>query len=613
MDGMTDFDVVICGGGLAGLTLARQLKLELPELSVAVTDRLAAPLPEAAFKVGESSIELGTYYFGQVLKLEKYFRERHLPKLGLRFFMGNSQARIETRSETGPGLFPPVPSYQIDRGRLENDMRQLIREMGVALYEGTVVDDIILGEGDTKHHVKCRRKSDETGFYLSGRWVIDALGRRRLLQTKLGLKRTHDHQASAAWWRYAGRVDVNDMSKDPKWLAGSVEGRYFSTNHLMDTGYWVWLIPLGSGSTSIGIVTDEAIHPQAGYGKSHAQALEWLRVHEPALWDFINDREPLDFHSYKNYSYASAQVFSHRRWSCVGEAGFFLDPLYSVGSDFIAVNNTITVEMIRRDRVGQLTEELVINFNALILDILFPIYLDYYRGTYRVFGHPQIFTPKLTWDTALYWSYMYQLYVQGLIYQPSEELFALGQKYRELNERIQQLFIDWSDAAPPRPICVRGDMTRMRFLQLLHLDLAARRNPQWTMEVSRTNLDRFEELAQVLFWQAVKECYPGHEILKRQPWVNAWRIRLAPETWLDEGLFEPETVSRSLKSMADNFSGIFAAQNLRELLLYEFPYRLLHWSKGFAYYYIVPIIHRIIFVNKPALWVRKLLIKDYPS
>ena len=64
MTDSSDFDVVICGGGLAGLTLARQLRLELPQLSVAVIDRLASPLPEAAFKVGESSIELGTYYLG---------------------------------------------------------------------------------------------------------------------------------------------------------------------------------------------------------------------------------------------------------------------------------------------------------------------------------------------------------------------------------------------------------------------------------------------------------------------------------------------------------------------------------------------------------------------
>ena len=613
----SDFDVVICGGGLAGLTLARQLRLELPELSVAVVDRLASPLPEAAFKVGESSIELGTYYFGQVLQLAPYFRRRHLPKLGLRFFMGQSQDPLVARPETGIDLFPPAPSYQIDRGRLENDLRQFVAEMGVTLFEGTSVESVELGQGETAHTILCRRRAKQPGgeadsFMLKARWVVDALGRRRLLQSQLGLKLEHEHRASAAWWRYRGRIDIDVLGRQggQVWRGKHVEDRYYSTNHLMGAGYWVWLIPLGSGATSVGIVADDDIYPHNTYGKSYSQALDWLQAHEPALWEFIRDEPPLDFLSLKRYSYASAQVFSHQRWSCVGEAGFFLDPLYSVGSDFIATTNTITVELIRRDRAGILTESAVEDYNRLVLKNLYPIFLSYYQGMYHTFGHAQVFTSKHAWDIAVYWAWMYQLYVQGLLLHPTAEVFDLGERYQELNARVQKLCSDWAEKAPPRALYLRGDLFRMRLMQLLYMDLSARRSPAQALEVARKNLARLEELAVVLFWQAVAECYPDQPVLKSKPWVNVWHMTLNQDKWEEAGVFEPATRPQRLGSISDNFSGMFAPQGLRERLVIELPYRMFHWGHGFFSYRVVPLIQRLIWANKPAMWVRAAFTRD---
>jgi flavin-dependent dehydrogenase len=150
-------DVVICGGGLAGLTLARQLKIELPALSVVVIDRLARPLPEAAHKVGEATSELAAHYFGNVLQLENHLTQRHYLKMVLRFFLGDARGRFEHRPEIGPSLYPPLPTWQLDRGRLENDLRQLVMEIGVQLLEDTAVDDIRLADGDDPHVVLCRR------------------------------------------------------------------------------------------------------------------------------------------------------------------------------------------------------------------------------------------------------------------------------------------------------------------------------------------------------------------------------------------------------------------------------------------------------------------------
>ena len=110
------YDVVICGAGLAGLTLGRHLRVTLPDLSVCLIDKSSRPLPTAAFKVGESTIEIASFYLGDVLQLTSYFDNAHLTKLGLRYFYGDSMKPFHTRPELGLSKFPPVDAYQIDRG-----------------------------------------------------------------------------------------------------------------------------------------------------------------------------------------------------------------------------------------------------------------------------------------------------------------------------------------------------------------------------------------------------------------------------------------------------------------------------------------------------------------
>lgn len=52
---LDQYDVAILGGGMAGLTLALQLKKARPAIRVLVVEKQQHPVPETAHKVGESS------------------------------------------------------------------------------------------------------------------------------------------------------------------------------------------------------------------------------------------------------------------------------------------------------------------------------------------------------------------------------------------------------------------------------------------------------------------------------------------------------------------------------------------------------------------------------
>ena len=81
------YDVAVLGGGLAGLTIAIQLKRERPDTRVLVTDKRTEPAPEAAFKVGESSVEIGAYYYREMIGMRDHLEKYQQRKLGLRFFL----------------------------------------------------------------------------------------------------------------------------------------------------------------------------------------------------------------------------------------------------------------------------------------------------------------------------------------------------------------------------------------------------------------------------------------------------------------------------------------------------------------------------------------------
>ena len=447
------YDVAILGGGLAGLTLARQLLLKRPGTSVAVVEKRSFPVAETTHKVGESTVEIGAHYFGEELRLKKHLTDHQLPKFGLRFFFKDAHQSLAEGTEVGGSEFFSAPSYQVDRGRLENHLAETVIELGGTIWSGARLREVNLEKSsDSSEDHRVTVLQDGIERTIKSRWVVDASGRASFLKRKLGLSEDLHHDINAVWFRIDETIQIDGWCDDPNWktLTGKVPRRWLSTNHLMGEGYWVWLIPLATGSTSVGIVADPKVHALRNFN-SFEKAMAWLEEHEPECFDSIHPhREKMqDFLAIKKMSRGAKQVFSVDRWGMTGEAAAFLDPFYSPGSDFIAIGNTMIGKLIEEDLDGNSIEHLAPTLQSVFLT-LFQNNLLTYRDQYPLFGNPRIMALKFVWDYAVYWGFPALLYFNGKLTDVGfiQSLAKGVEDIRDMNLRMQKFFRDWYNADP---------------------------------------------------------------------------------------------------------------------------------------------------------------------
>lgn len=558
----TDVDVAICGGGFAGLLLARQMRLQNPEATVAVIDRLTRPLPEAAFKIGESTVELASYYMRDILKMADYMDQAHLRKLGLRFFFSDDKdnADVAGRPEYGLSNFATKPSYQIDRGRFENDLRDMIVADGAQLMEGTRILGVEINEGEAPHVVTYQREGEEPQT-MTARWVIDASGRKQMIQRQLGLSKRREADHNAVWFRVDGEFNVDDLvpASDTAWH-DRVPGRkrWFSTNHFVGNGYWVWIIPLASGKTSIGIVADQNYHPLETF-QTRPRALEWLARHEPALARHLENFELLDFGAIKNYSHTSSRVFSADGWACIGDAGVFADPMYAPGADLVAFACCCTSWLVAEDMAGRLTPAMAEEKSRFIIT-LGELLTRSLQVNYHILGNPQAMATKLFWDITAGWAFVQPL-MFGQTFLDSEKHAKIREASKNfffMSLQMNTLFSDWRDKG-------KG-ILNFDFIDYLEVpeiramrerNLIPNKSIEDLVEDQHLNMRLMEDMTLVMFKMAVADCLPDHAHKLEGRWLNPFAISLNPDEWEERGLFKPRSEPRDLSYLTDPLYAMF--------------------------------------------------------
>ncbi|HEY8428928.1 MAG TPA: hypothetical protein VIL20_11165, partial [Sandaracinaceae bacterium] len=359
------------------------------------------------------TVDVAGKYLTKRLGLSSYLYQHHLPKNGLRFFFDREDrsAPLERLSEIGSTGLVPFPAFQIDRARFEADLLAMNAADGVDVRIGPRVAGV---RTDGAMHEIALTEDGRATDGARARWVIDATGRASILARQKGLRVPAPLEHAAVWGRFTGVTDIDDYGPPAFRERVRHTARMLSTNHLCYPGYWIWLIPLGRGVTSVGVVMQRehfspAMRTEEGF-------LAFLRAHRAAA-ELLERAEPIDVMSYDRLAYGTKRFADAReRWALTGEAAAFTDPLYSPGADFIALENDWITDLVRRDLAGEseasLAERAALYESALALRYESTLLL--YDGLYGTLGSFELFASKWDLDLACYLNLWVEPYVLDL-------------------------------------------------------------------------------------------------------------------------------------------------------------------------------------------------------
>ncbi len=456
-------DVVILGGGLAGLTLARHLLRETDRRILLLERRRSLPSPHQ--KVGESSVQLAGHYLSKVLDLEEHLLCNHFMKYNLRFYWktaGRANDRFEDYCQSYIRPFSNIPSYQLDRNVLEAHLLASNRadprftcELGVSAL------DVELSAGD-RHRVGYRRGGEARAVRAD--WVVDTTGRSKLLTRRLGMTRSNPIRHGAFFWWVEGLVDIDKLTDaSPREIRLKRDRRHqghlplwLATNHFCDEGLWFWVIPL-QGKTSLGLVYDRGVVDRDDVF-SVARATDWVCRRFPLFARDLPHRKVLDFGGLPDFSHDCVQTIHPDRWAVAGEAGRFTDPLYSPGSDLISIYNTLIVDAIRTPAGDGLAAKC--RAYEQLMRAVYGAYVPSYATSYDALGDQEAFSLKYTWELSVYFAFYVFPFVNELL---TERRFLVGylRRFAELgplNAGVQRLlsgYFQWKKrhrGAPARPV-----------------------------------------------------------------------------------------------------------------------------------------------------------------
>jgi flavin-dependent dehydrogenase len=307
---MSEYDVIVIGGGPAGATVSTLLAQQ--DCRVGLFERERFP----RFHIGESLIPETYWVLRRLGMLPKMRASHFVKKYSVQFV--NASGRL-----SAPFYFHDnkphecSQTWQVVRSEFDQMMLENAREHGVDAHEGVHVLEVLF-ERDRAVGVRIR---DAAGVRrdVRARVVVDASGQAAMLQNRFKLRLWDPVLNKGAIWTY-WKGAYRDTGRD--------EG----ATMVIQTGNragWFWYIPLHDDVVSVGVVApfNDLFKGRNGHEQTYAEEIERCGAVSARI---EGAERTAGYFATRDYSYRSTAVAGDG-WVLVGDAFGFLDPLYSSG------------------------------------------------------------------------------------------------------------------------------------------------------------------------------------------------------------------------------------------------------------------------------------------